>query len=272
MSSPPNSNSGFPALKVLAVVIGVIVAVLWHRGSPERSFHVSRSVNTPVRNPIDEALRPRVGVSPREGIGVAILVDTSGSMKDEVASSAGRSMPKIQIARTCLMRLVSQADTFSRAHADRPLQLGIYEFSARRDMDNCRPIVPLGPPDVAKASAAVARMVPEGSTPIGDAIIAAKQDLDRSGLSRTHILVITDGENNHGYGLADVVSGISRLPESSRPAVYLVAFDVAESIFAPVRDAGGLVLAANDQPQLQQTLDYVLTGKILAEQPAGPGQ
>jgi hypothetical protein len=49
--------------------------------------------------------------------------------------------------------------------------------------------------------------------------------------------------------------------------VYFVAFDIAASRFAPVRDAGGLVLPAANAAELNQTLDALLTGKILVEGP-----
>lgn len=68
-----------------------------------------------------------------------------------------------------------------------------------------------------------------------------------------------------------MVDFLSRQDEAHRTSVYFVAFDVAAEKFNAVRDAGGLVLAAADATQLAQTLDYVLTGKILAEQPAVPG-
>jgi hypothetical protein len=80
-----------------------------------------------------------------------------------------------------------------------------------------------------------------------------------------HILVVTDGENNKGYAPSDVVAAIGRLPEASRASVYFVAFDVAADVFKPVRDAGGLVLPAANEAELQQTLDFVLSGRILVE-------
>jgi hypothetical protein len=55
--------------------------------------------------------------------------------------------------------------------------------------------------------------------------------------------------------------------DTARAAVYFVAFDIAASRFNSVRDAGGLVLAASNETDLKGTLDYVLSGKILAEQP-----
>ena len=48
---------------------------------------------------------------------------------------------------------------------------------------------------------------------------------------------------------------------------YFVAFDVAAAKFNSVRDSGGLVLAASNESDLKSTLDYLLTGKILVEQP-----
>ena len=68
-----------------------------------------------------------------------------------------------------------------------------------------RTVIKLGPPDPSAAGDAIARMTPEGDTPIGDAMIAAKRDLDATGLSKRHILVITDGENNKGYSPANVM-------------------------------------------------------------------
>lgn len=53
-------------------------------------------------------------------------------------------------------------------------------------------------------------------------------------------------------------------------AIYFIAFDVAAHQFDAIRDAGGMVLAAAGARDLQQALDYLLAGKILAEQPEAP--
>lgn len=113
-------------------------------------------------------------------------------------------------------------------------------------------------------------MRPRGDTPIGEAMILAKKDLNRTGFARTHILVLTDGENTTGVDPQRVAEAITGLPEDSRSSVYFVAFDVAESHFNAVRDAGALVLPASSGSELAQALDYILTGKILAEQPEIP--
>jgi hypothetical protein len=196
-----------------------------------------------------------------------ILIDTSGSMHEPVRDADGNQRPKINIAQQAALNLVNQFDNYSRAHPEQTILLGIYEFSERPKMRSARPIINLGPPDPTAARAAILRITAEGDTPIGDAMIVAKRNLDATGLSKRHILVITDGENTAGYSPADVTQVISGQPDKDRAAIYFVAFDVAAAKFNSVRDAGGLVLAASNETDLKGTLDYLLTGKILAEQP-----
>jgi von Willebrand factor type A domain len=223
--------------------------------------------STPVRNPIQDLLRPPASVQYREGIAVAVLVDTSGSMKDRVQDADGTRQPKIRIAQRAALNLVKQFDSYAREHTDKTILLGLYEFSNRDRGPNCRTLVQLGPPDPVAAQSAISRMTPSGGTPIGDAMITAKHDLDAAALSKQHILVITDGENNAGYSPVDVTRIIANESAEARASIYFVAFDVAAEKFNGVRDSGGLILAASNEKDLNGTLDYLLTGKILAEQP-----
>ncbi|MFB3891665.1 MAG: VWA domain-containing protein [Phycisphaerae bacterium] len=271
--------AGNTAARVVAVLIVVIVALaiaLPHGGQPtgpQGTVAVAPgrgdSVVQPIKNPIGEALKPPAGIARRDGVAAAVLIDTSGSMSEQVSDGKGGKKPKIDIAKRCLADLASQAETFVKKHPDKPFTLGIYEFSGRGG-ELCRVVIPLGPPNAAAADAALKRMIPSGDTPIGDAMIRAKHDLDMTGMKRLHVLVITDGENNHGYALPDVVAAMSRQDEADRAAMYFIAFDVAASKFAALRSAGATVLGASNQTELQQTLDYILTGKILAEQPETP--
>jgi hypothetical protein len=123
----------------------------------------------------------------------------------------------------------------------------------------------MGPPDRARAAAAISRLEPDGGTPIGQAMITGKQALDATGLTRRHLLVVTDGENTDGFRPEQVAAGIARRPDAERPSIYFVAFDVAASRFAGVRDNGGLVLSAANGTELNETLDMLLRGKILVE-------
>jgi Ca-activated chloride channel family protein len=200
-----------------------------------------------------------------EGLAAAIVIDVSGSMNDKVAGRDGRREEKIAIARRAAIDLVAQFASYAGDHPTEPVQLGVYEFSRRRGDPDCRPVIPMGPPDRARAANAIAGLSADGGTPIGQAMITAKLALDSTGLSRRHLLVVTDGENTDGVAPDRVATAINKRPDMERPAIYFVAFDVEASRFSSVRDAGGFILSAANATELNDTLDALLRGKILVE-------
>ena len=262
-SRPRRTSSALLALVVSAAALGC------DEGTPTPPAR--RPPDVPIRNPIETLLTENPPPASRlDGTAVLVLVDASGSMGDSVLDAKGIQRPKMDIARRCVRSLVRQAEQFTKKNPEARFVLGIEEFSAREGRPPCREVVTLGPPNEGIAANFLARIIPGGGTPIGDALIEAKQKLDKSGYRRQHILLVTDGENTVGYAPADVVDVISRLPEDRRASLYFVAFDIAAAQFKASRDAGALVLGASNEQELQQTLDYVLTGKILAEQTAPP--
>ena len=218
-----------------------------------------------IARDIDEKLTPPLKVDRRDGLAAAIVVDVSGSMDDTVTDEDGKKERKIVVARRAAADLVEQFAKYAEEHKEQPVLLGLYEFSRRRGEADCRPVIPMGPPDRARVTAAIASLDPDGGTPIGEAMIAAKKELDATGLTRRHLLLITDGENTDGHRPDRVAQGISKRPDEERPSIYFVAFDVEASRFARVRDAGALVLAAANARELNDTLDWLLRGKILLE-------
>jgi hypothetical protein len=252
----------FPRCAVAAVLLLTVVC-----GCKIERRDSSKSVN-----PLSSQLQFPGNITRKDGIAAAILLDTSGSMRDRLNDVDGQSKPKLAIALMALQNLVRQMEGYSQKNPDRPVMVGIYEFSTRDNEDRCRVVLPLGIPDLQAARTALHPVKAEGGTPIGDAMIAAKRDLDATGLSRRHILVITDGENNRGYSPGDVANAISRLPEEDRVAIYFIAFDTSSDHFSSVKEAGGLLLSASSESDLNQTLDFVLTGKILAEAPVNPAR
>lgn len=214
---------------------------------------------------IDEQLAPASATPQRDGLAAAILIDVSGSMEDEVPGAGGREEPKIDIARRAARDLVEQFARYAADHPDETVLLGLYEFSERSDQPDCRVVIGMAPPDRSRADAALARMRAQGGTPIGNAMITAKRELDATGLSRRHLLVVTDGENTDGFAPDDVTAVINRRPEAERPSIYFVAFDIDERRFTRVRDAGALLLGATDARGLNETLDSLLRGQILVE-------
>lgn len=214
---------------------------------------------------IDAELAKTPAVTQREGLAAAIVIDVSGSMKDSVRGEDGRRQRKIDVALRSARDLVDQFARYADEHQDEPVQLAIFEFSERDGQPDCRPVIPMGAPDRARAEAALSRMHPDGGTPIGNAMITAKRALDETGLTRRHLLLVTDGENTDGYEPEKVAQAIARRPEAERPSIYFVAFDIEASRFSAVKDAGGLVLSAANAKDLNETLDSLLRGKILIE-------
>ncbi len=219
---------------------------------------------------IKNLITPGAAAPSQDGIAAAILLDTSGSMQDPVQGTDKKPKPKIKVAQDALVSVLQQFSAFGKKHPEKKLLVGIYDFSTRKGQPSCRQVVKLGPPDLAAAQDSIKGMMPAGQTPIGDAMITAKRDLEATGLTHQHILVITDGENNMGYLPADVTKVIAEEPEQHRAGIYFIAYDIGAESFDAVRDAGGLVLSASSEQQLTDTLDFILTGKILVEQPPVP--
>ncbi|HJR60832.1 MAG TPA: VWA domain-containing protein [Vicinamibacterales bacterium] len=214
---------------------------------------------------IDEQLAAAPAPAQREGLAAAIVIDVSGSMDDDVRGESGQREPKIEIARRAARELVNQFARYAEDHPGEPVLLGLYEFSERSGKPDCRPVIAMAPPDRARADRALASMRAQGGTPIGNAMITAKRELDATGLSRRHLLVVTDGENTDGFEPEAVAAAINSRPEGERPSLYFVAFDIDARRFEKVREAGALVLGAADARDLNATLDSLLRGQILLE-------
>lgn len=191
-----------------------------------------------------------------DGIGIAIVVDCSGSMAD---STGGDSKAKIDLAKNAVLQIVKQAQDFSK-QKNVNVQVAVYRFS-----DSTQLVIPLSAPDVDAFTSRVNTLRADGGTAIGEAVVQATKDLNQQGFSDKHILVVTDGENNTGRSPESVANGINLLAPDLKPKVYLVAFDVDSHVFSGAKGAGWMVLSANNGQQLQSTLNEIVTGEILLE-------
>jgi Mg-chelatase subunit ChlD len=249
------------------VIVGLLLIAAGRCRDNSGPASVGRTADEPPRDTreIEAALAASQPGAPREGVAAAIVIDVSGSMDDRVTDADGRRARKIDVARRAAHDLVAQFVAYAGEHKDQPVNLGIFEFSRREGRPDCRPIIPMGPPDASKADEALARLDPEGGTPIGSAMITAKLALDATGLARRHLLLVSDGENTDGFKPADVAAAIAKQPDADKPSIYFVAFDVEAKRFNDVRDAGALVLSAPNAKELNETLDTLIRGKILVE-------
>jgi hypothetical protein len=191
------------------------------------------------------------------GAAVAILIDTSGSMRED---APGDSRPKHVVAREALEAMLDVTDSFVARRPDFPVKVGIYSFSS--GVWTRRPIQPYDREDVRRALDSVP--APAGGTAIGDAMREARPDLYRAGMFRKYLLVVTDGENTAGRQPDRVARDIWRRSEGA-VQIYFVAFDTNPEAFAFLKDLGGDVIAAGNGDELRRALDEIYQGRILAE-------
>lgn len=194
-----------------------------------------------------------------EGLGaaVAILVDTSGSMREH---APGDSRPKHLVAREALEAMLDATDAFVAKRPDFPVKIGIYSFAS--GVWTRLPIQPYNREAVRRALDDLP--APGGGTAIGNAMRAARPDLYRAGVFRKYLLVLTDGENTSGRAPDRVARDIWNRSEGG-VQMYFVAFDTSPEKFAFLKDVGGDVLAAGSSVELREALDGIYQGKILAE-------
>jgi Mg-chelatase subunit ChlD len=198
-----------------------------------------------------------------EGLGaaVAILVDTSGSMRDR---APGDRRPKYVIAQEALESMLDATDAFIARRPDFPIKIGVYSFSS--SVRRLRSIQPYNRDAIRSALADLPR--PGGGTAIGEAMREARPDLYRAGVFRKYLLVVTDGENTNGRSPDDVAREIWGKSQGG-VQVYFVAFDTSPEKFAFLKDVGGEVIAAGTDAELRSALDGIYQGKILAEAVGG---
>lgn len=196
----------------------------------------------------------------KDGIVAVIALDTSGSMTGSVANAQGTNEEKLAIAKRCVLNLVKEFETYAKQHPEKNVQLGIISFAS-----SPREILAIGAPDLTRATAVVNQLGTSGGTAIGEAMLYAKSRADNMRLSKVHILTITDGENVSGADPATVTEVFNK--QAVPPSTYLIGFSVSSSAFENVKKAGGMVLSANNEADLAQTINFVLSKKILLELP-----
>jgi hypothetical protein len=207
-----------------------------------------------------------------EGVAVAIIYDTSGSMNEQVRDGAGKLTPKYVIANRALENIATRIQAFATnttTGTPRNIQAGLFVFNGT----SARQAVKFGPFD-ANAFKDWARKFssPNGGTPLGNALAEAGKTVLSSGLARKHVLIITDGNNTQGPTPAATMPQVKRQAEAQQTAVsvHFVAFDVDASVFSGVKKLGATVVGASDETQLNQQLAFILEKKILLENEEPP--
>lgn len=202
-----------------------------------------------------------------EGLALAIIYDTSGSMQEAVPDQAGHSAPKYTIANRALIAVAKQVQAFATnaaGGAPRKIETGLFVFQG----ESARQAIKFGPFDASVLQNWAKQFSgPSGNTPLGNALTLAGQAVLDSPLSRKHILVITDGMNTAGPAPEAALPPLLRKAgdKGTSVSVHFIAFDVAAKVFDPVKKLGATVVSAADEKQFNTQLDFILQRKILLE-------
>jgi hypothetical protein len=210
--------------------------------------------------------------SDEEGVAVAIVYDTSGSMNEPVKDEAGKSSPKYLIANRALVAIANRIQTFatnSAAGSPRKINAGLFVFQK----DGPHAAIPFGPFNAAVLTAwARGFSAPGGGTPLGNTLDTAGHAVLNSGLKRKHVLVITDGMNTVGPNPAAILAKLQQEAGQTQTSlsVHFVAFDVDAKVFTGVKKLGATVVSASNESQLNTQLEFILEKKILLEEEEPP--
>lgn len=209
---------------------------------------------------------PRLSAS-EEGVALAIIYDTSGSMREPVPDRNGGSAPKYVIANRALKAVADRLEAFatnSPSGTPKKISTGLYVFRG----EHPHTAMPLGPLDGRALRNWAARFSsPNGNTPLGATLSVAGHAVLDSPLTRKHVLIITDGINTAGPAPAAVLPRLKQQAarQGAALSVHFVAFDVDARVFDAVKKQGATVVGAADEKQLNSQLQYILQEKILLE-------
>lgn len=204
----------------------------------------------------------------QEGIAIAIVYDTSGSMKELVKDATGRYQPKYRIANRALESIVHRIEAFANTPSGgtpRKVNCGLIVFSGRTAVE----AVKFGPFNAHALQNWLKNYGgPDSATPLGTALNLASQTVLKSGFLHKHVVVITDGINTSGPDPAKVMPRIKEEAAAKGTAIstHFVAFDVDAKVFDPVKRLGATVVGASDEKQLNTQLEFIFEKKILLEE------
>jgi hypothetical protein len=216
----------------------------------------------------------RLQAAPAEGVALAIVYDTSGSMQQAVKNADGTKSPKYVIAKRALQAVLHRLQLFATNAPfgeARKIEAGLFVFSG----NSASEFVRFGPFDGMDLARWTNNLPPPtAGTPLGNALETAAQAVLKSPQPRKHVLIITDGENTVGPKPETVLPGLKQQASRRQAAfsVHCVAFDVAAKVFEPLRKLGATVVGAANETQLNDQLTFILEKKILLEdeEPAPP--
>lgn len=209
--------------------------------------------------------QPAPAPAAADRIAVAVVFDTSSSMRQAFRAGSKNGEPKFQVAQRALDAVLTRLDAFTQGPNAKALSVGLYIFQEKEAIV-AEPIAPFHP---ARLRQRVKAMRADAGTPLGDALYLAGRDLLATPAAARHILVLTDGANTNGRTPEAVLAMLQKAAERKQTAIFthVIALDIEPRVFATLRDQGATLIGAQDEAQLAARFDFILEEKILVEAP-----
>ncbi|WP_289915437.1 substrate-binding domain-containing protein [Streptomyces sp. S.PB5] len=186
----------------------------------------------PLTLPRDDVLKHLLDIWPslRRRANVLLLIDTSGSMNEEIASTGDSKLGQLKQAEDELLGEFTRSD-----------RVGLWKFSDAEDLGgetDYRELVPLGPYDEKRLSENFSALEAEGATGLNDSLDAAltsmRADYDPKAINA--IILLTDGRNEDQGSLSEETL-LRHIRDTSRPEVRI--FTIAYGNKADEEDQKG---------------------------------
>lgn len=202
-------------------------------------------------------------------IALAVVYDTSGSMRGTIQTASGRLEPKHVVAKRAFGAVIERLERFTAPAADKPareLDLAIVVFDGNRPREAIT-MAPLYGDLVRRWLDTLPP--PDSATPLGDAMALAGRALLASPAASKHLLVLTDGENTTGVTPLAALTSLQKQNQTREQPIFVhvLALDIPPHIFASLKKSGATLIGASDEKQLQSQLDFILETQILVEAP-----
>ncbi|MFF3347670.1 substrate-binding domain-containing protein [Streptomyces sp. NPDC002779] len=227
----------------------------------------------PLSTPEDDVLKHLLDIWPvlRRPANVLLVIDTSGSMNDEIRGTKQSKLQRLKRADTELFGEFTGSD-----------KVGLWKFSDAEDLGggtDYRELVPLGPyhqklPDGTRSkllSENFRALAAEGATGLYDTLDAAakamRADYDPSAINA--IVLLTDGRNEDRGSLTEEEL-LRRIGDTSKPLVrvFTIAYGSeaddrdrrGRSVLQRIADAGdGQAYDARDADTIEQVITSVIS-------------
>ena len=199
------------------------------------------------------------------GIALAVILDTSGSMRRPIAGSPGRPGDlKYRIAQRAFLQVITRLESFAKTPSAPPLSVSTYIFEGQKAIT----ALPLAPFDAANLRRWLASMkLPEAATPLGDALALAGHDLLAVNAISRHVLVLTDGANTAGRDPVKALVELNRAASQKKMpvGVHVITLDLNPKVFNGLKAQGATLIGAANEAELNARFDFILDQKILVE-------